>query len=130
MRQSSTSSNPLGPRDSHSFKRQGQGSGSSNDGSGSESRRRSFSHFDSGAARLNMCYRCGDIGHKARDCRTPSSSANYATGSVYGGSNNLNTSYGGSSNTSVMVVLRTISAVVARVPSFLPDDNHNSLEQL
>ncbi|CAN6584101.1 unnamed protein product [Malus baccata var. baccata] len=91
VRESGSSSNFVGPRHSHSFKRQGQGSGSSSEGSGNESGRRSFSHFRSQVT----CHRCGGMGHIARFFPSGQPAESYASVPSYGGGSNPSSSYGG-----------------------------------
>ncbi|KAM1432098.1 hypothetical protein ACFXTO_014662 [Malus domestica] len=90
MREPGSSSNFVGPRRSHSFKRQGQGSGSSNEGSCNETGRRSFNHFRSPIT----CHKCGGTGHIARFCLSGQPAKSYAFVLSYNGRGNLSSSYG------------------------------------
>ncbi|KAM2019774.1 hypothetical protein ACFX1T_022532 [Malus domestica] len=91
MREPGSSSDFVGPRHSHSFKRQGQGSGSSSEGSGNELGIRSFSHFRSPIT----CHRCGSTSHIARFCPSGQPAESYASVLSYGGWDNPSSSYGG-----------------------------------
>ncbi|KAM1918951.1 hypothetical protein ACFX15_022942 [Malus domestica] len=81
MKEPGGSSNFVGLRHSHSFKRQGQGSCSSSEGSGNEYGRRSFSHFTSPIT----CHRCGGMRHIVRFCSSGQPAESYAFVPSYGG---------------------------------------------